>query len=81
MERMAGTLTIREAATLYNIPPSTLSVWVKAGIIRRVEAGTRGKRSLIMEVDVVKASKHYAPGAGGGRGHRQRILEAIAADR
>lgn len=79
MERMAGTLTMRQAATLYNIPQPTLSGWVKAGIIRRVESGSRGQRCLIMERDVATAAKHYIPGPG-GRGRRARILAAVAAE-
>lgn len=78
MERMAGTLTLRQAATLYNIPPATLSSWVNAGIVRRLESGTRGQRSLLVEGDVAAAAKHYVPGAG--RNRRRDIANAVAWD-
>ena len=64
---MAGTLTLRQAATLYNIPRSTLSSWVSSGIIRRVEAGRNGQRSLLVESDVIAAAKWYVPGPGRNR--------------
>jgi transposase-like protein len=73
----ANTLSVREAAERYHIPPSTLARWVRAGMIRTPQkAERRGQATLVVEADVAQLAASYKP----GRGRRKVpiLLDAIA---
>ena len=67
-----NTLSLREAATKYDIPAATLSGWIDAGLIRIARAPEkRGQALLIIEADVATARSAYTPGRGH---HNQRAI-------
>ena len=69
---------LREAAEKYNIPRSTLSHWVAAGLIRKLqEAEKRGQAVLLLESDIVALLPQYT--GGPGRGRRPRLDNLPAA--
>ncbi len=60
-------LSLREAAARYEVPPATLSNWVKVGrVALAAERGVRGQPLLLDEESVREAAALYRP----GRGHR-----------
>jgi hypothetical protein len=70
-----NTLSLREAAARYGIPPSTVSSWYRAGLIRSISAGRRGQPTLLIEADVAALASLYTPGPGGYK--RARLAERL----
>lgn len=70
-------LSVREAAAKYCVPPSTVSGWVAAGLVRVVSnPERRGQPKLIAEPDVARLAAAYVPGATPRL--RKRLAEALA---
>jgi hypothetical protein len=62
---------LREASAKYQIPRSTLSDWVAAGLVRKLqEPARRGQATLLYERDVEDLAKNYQPGRHPGRGKK-----------
>ena len=60
-----GTLSIRDAAVVYGVPPSTLARWVRKGHVRKVaSAERRGQPTLVLAEDVAVLARQYRPGRG-----------------
>lgn len=58
-------VSLREAAAEFDIPPSTLSNWVKDGLISlAAERGRRGQPLLLDRASVRDAAAQYRPGRG-----------------
>jgi transposase len=73
-----NTLSIREAAAKYDVPPSTISGWVAAGLVRCLEKPKRrGQPMLVLEADVAAAAACRVPGIG--HWNTRRIRETLAA--
>jgi predicted site-specific integrase-resolvase len=54
---------LREASRKYGVPDSTLSHWVRAGLIRKIqERQKRGQPLLLYEADVKQLAAKYKPG-------------------
>lgn len=72
-----NTLSLREAAAKYDIPPSTISGWVRGGMVRIVaRPKLRGQPMLIAEPDVAALAETYER----GRGHwnTRNVADAVA---
>ena len=80
-----NSLSLRDAAAKYDIPPKTLSNWAKSGLVKRatgpggkpLPTPLRGQPLLLDEESVKLASENYRP----GRGHwnTRDIREAMSA--
>lgn len=68
-----NSIGVNAAARKYGIPASTISSWLRAGMIRVAER--RGQTILMVDADVAALAANYEPGAG--RGKRARLAASV----
>jgi len=68
-----NSISVNAAARKYGIPASTISSWLRAGMIRVVER--RGQAIIMVETDIAALAANYTPGPG--RGKRARLAESL----